>query len=209
MPHIREYRDENADELARMWRESASAWPGGGPGGGEDSTAALVRQEHRDRNTLATFLAFGTDPKTGEERITGFCSLFEYPAEANTAYVGTLSAHPEWHGTGVGRDLLKASLERTIALGYTRLDLNTWAGNMKAVPLYKKSGYFWVPETSVKMENYLPQIFRLRAAQAFFQEADWYRDLRRDLTAKEDDEKLGKLEVYTTSGNTTAGGCAP
>jgi RimJ/RimL family protein N-acetyltransferase len=197
LPHIREYRDEDAEEVARMWRESVSVWPGGGAGGGEQATAARVRQDQRTMNTLATFIAFLPDPETGEERAAGYCSLFEYTAEENTAYVGTLSAHPAWHGKGVGRDLLRASLERTVALGYERLDLHTWAGNLKAMPLYKKSGYFWAPDTSVKMENYLPLIFRLPAAQAFFQHADWYRDLMRDLSLEPDEERLGNVEVYT------------
>jgi RimJ/RimL family protein N-acetyltransferase len=197
LPHIREFREEEAEAVARMWRESASAWPGGGPGGGEHATAARVRQEHRDLNTLATFIAWAPDPQSGEPRAVGYCSLFEIPSDATAAYVGTLSAHPDWHGKGIGRDLLKAALVRTVALGYTRLDLNTWAGNLKAVPLYKKSGYFWVPDTSVRMENYLPLIFRLAPAQGFFQHADWYRDFRRDLTVQPDEEKQDKLEVYT------------
>ena len=119
------------------------------------------------------------------------------PNEASASYVGTLSAHPDWHGRGIGRDLLKAALVRTVALGYSRVDLNTWAGNLKAVPLYKKSGYFWVPETSVRMENFLPLIFRLAPAQDFFAHADWYRDFRRDLALAPDEEKRGTLQVYT------------
>jgi len=127
----------------------------------------------------------------------GYCSLFEYTGEGDTAYVGMLSAHPAWHGKGVGRDLLHAALGRTVQLGYSRLDLNTWAGNLKAVPLYKKSGYFWVPDTTVKMENYLPLIFRLPPAQAFFGTADWYADFKRDLSVRQDDEKRGNAQVYT------------
>ncbi|MDQ3699725.1 MAG: GNAT family N-acetyltransferase [Chloroflexota bacterium] len=197
LPHIREYRDADAAAVARMWRESASAWPGGGPSGGEHSSAARVRQEQRDLNTLATFIAYAPDPAGAGERAVGYCSLFEQPGNASAAYVGTLSAHPEWHGKGIGRDLLKASLARTVAQGYTRLDLNTWAGNLKAVPLYKKSGYFWVPDTSVRMENYLPLIFRLGPAQDFFRHADWYRDFRRDLSVTPDEEKQGQTEVFT------------
>jgi hypothetical protein len=156
-----------------------------------------VRQEQRDLNTLATFIAWAPDPAGPGEVAVGYCSLFEQPGDAAAAYVGVLSAHPDWHGRGIGRDLLKAALERTVALGYSRLDLHTWAGNLKAVPLYKKSGYFWAPETSVRMENYLPLVFRLAPAQVFFQAADWYRDFRRDLSLKPDEERRGKLEVYS------------
>lgn len=196
LTHIREYDDADAEKIARMWRESASAWPGGGPGGGEDSSPARVMQDQRDLSTLATYIAYLTDPRSGEERAVGYCSLFEYTGELDTAYVGTLSAHPSWHGKGVGRDLLRIALQRTVELGYARLDLNTWAGNLKAVPLYKKSGYFWVPDTTVKMENYLPLIFRLPPAQAFFRHADWYADFKRDLTVRQDDEKRGATQVY-------------
>jgi GNAT superfamily N-acetyltransferase len=197
LPHIREYREEDADEVARMWRESARGWNGEGPGGGTLSTGPRVRQDQRDMNTLATFIAWLPDPADGRPRAVGYLSLFDMPTEAETAYVGVLSAHPDWHGKGVGRDLLKAALARTVALGYSRLDLHTWPGNMKAVPLYKKSGYVWVPDTSVKMENYLPQIFRLGPAQSYFRQADWYADFKRDLTPREDEEKRGRLGVYT------------
>ena len=197
LDYIREYRDEDAEKVARMWRESAAAWPGGGPGGGEHSTAARVREEQRDLNTLATLVAYRPDPESGDERAVGYLTLYEYTGELDTAYVGILSAHPAWHGQGVGRDLLRLALERTVQLGYSRLDLNTWAGNLKAVPLYKKSGYFWVPDTTVKMENYLPLIFRLPAAQRFFERADWYADLKRDLSVRPDDERRGSAQVYS------------
>jgi RimJ/RimL family protein N-acetyltransferase len=197
LTYIRTYSDPDAEKIARMWRESAAAWPGGGPSGGEYSTARHVIEEQRDLNTLATLVAYLPDPETGEERAVGYLSLFEYTGEIDTAYVGILSAHPAWHGKGVGRDLLRLALDRTVQLGYSRLDLNTWAGNLKAVPLYKKSGYFWVPDTTVKMENYLPLIFRLPAAQRFFKTADWYADLQRDLSVGPDDERRGSAQVYT------------
>ena len=86
MPHIREYREEDAEAVARMWRESAPAWPGGGPGGGEHSTAARVRQEQRDLNTLATYIAWAPDPEGGQGNgrrpgsvAVGYLSLFEQP----------------------------------------------------------------------------------------------------------------------------------
>lgn len=197
LPHIKEFREEDAEEIALMWRESAPAWNGEGPGGGTLSTPARVAQDQRDMNTLATFVAWLPDQRDGRPRAVGYCSLYEQPTEEGTAYVGVLSAHPGWHGTGVGRDLLKAALDRTVSLGYHRLDLHTWPGNTKAVPLYKKSGYFWVPDTSVKMENFLPAIFRLGPAQSFFREADWYGDYKRDLTPEEDRQKRGELEVFT------------
>src|SRR5437588_8592627 len=129
LPHVREFRPEDAEAVARMWRASAAGWPGGGPGGGEHATAGRVRQDQEDINDLATFIAWAPDPADGPDIAVGYLSLYEYTQEADTAYVSLLSADPAWHGRGVGRDLLKAALARTVALGYSRLDLNTWAGN--------------------------------------------------------------------------------
>ncbi|TAK20445.1 MAG: GNAT family N-acetyltransferase [Chloroflexota bacterium] len=193
---IASVRPEDADEMARMWRESGPGWNGEAPYGGSQSTPERVLSDVADIDALDLFLAWETDLETGERRAAGFLSLFRSPTDADTAYVGVLSAHPRWHGTGVGRDLLKAALARTVELGFARLDLHTWPGNAKAIPLYKKSGYFWIPGDTVHMENYLPSIFRLDAARRFFRMADWYRDLRRDLAPREDDAEIDGLGVY-------------
>src|SRR5207253_780887 len=53
----------------------------------------------------------------------------------------------------------------------------------------------WAPDTSVRMENYLPTILRLPAARRFFAGADWYRDFRRVAPgALRPDEELYRYE---------------
>ena len=51
-----------------------------------------------------------------------------------------------------------------------RRHLDTWPGNIKAVPLYKKTGYFWVPETDVHMENYVPLLLRLPVLATIYEQ---------------------------------------
>jgi ribosomal protein S18 acetylase RimI-like enzyme len=64
------------------------------------------------------------------------------------AYIPLLGADPAHHGKGVGKALLLEMIRRVTALGFRELTLETWAGNLKAVPLYKRTGFNWEPETN-------------------------------------------------------------
>ena len=195
---IRPYTEADAPAVATLWRESAIEWPGGGPFGGRHATAEGVRHEQRARHPLETFIAWRDDPTSGAPIAVGYCSLLAQPDDATATYVGLLTAHPSWHGQGVGRDLLMAAISRTIEIGRDRVDLHTWSGNLKAVPLYKKVGFFWVPDTSVRMANFLPMLMRIKAIRAFFEStgADWYANSVRTLNLTEDRERRGGAEVY-------------
>ncbi|NDE08147.1 MAG: GNAT family N-acetyltransferase, partial [Chloroflexi bacterium] len=153
----------------------------------------------RGNRPLSTFLAWRPDRVTGEPRAVGFLSLIAQPEDPTATYVGLLTAHPEWHGFGVGRELLTAALDRTVSLGLDRIDLHTWSGNLKAMPLYKKTGFFWVPDTTVRMANFLPMLLKIGPVQDYFGQtgADWYRDAVRTLDVTPDREMFGNAEVYT------------
>src|SRR5215207_7265001 len=114
LDYITDYADEDAEELARCWRDSWLAWPGGGPVGGL-ATAANVRAGLAEWDTLGTFLAWAPDPQTGGRRVVGYCWLTAYAPEPETGYVHVLGVHQDHHGRGLGRDLLKAALARTVA----------------------------------------------------------------------------------------------
>ena len=62
------------------------------------------------------------------------------------------------------------------------------------MPLYKKTGFFWQPETTVHMLNFLPLILPL--APDFFADADWYTTYQRELAQKEDDIEWRGMKVY-------------
>lgn len=196
---ITEYTEEAAPSVATLWRESAVEWPGGGPFGGRHATTEGVRHELRGNRPLSTFLAWRPDRVSGELRAVGFLSLIAQPEDPTATYVGLLTAHPEWHGFGVGRELLTAALDRSVSLGFDRIDLHTWSGNLKAMPLYKKTGFFWVPDTTVRMANFLPMLLKIGPVRDYFDQtgADWYRDAVRELDVTPDREKFGSAEVYT------------
>jgi len=187
---VAEFKPEDAAAVAEMFNGSNEGWPGGFTRG-VDMTAEHILRMQRERAPLATFIAWDGD------KAAGYCSLYEYPGEPGVAgYVGLLNAATAFHGRGHGRDLLKAALVRSIEQGYRRLDLHTWAGNMKAVPLYKKSGYFWVPDTRVHMENYLPLLLGTPALTDFWTEADWYTTMVREIQVQEDLFVRDGMKVY-------------
>jgi ribosomal protein S18 acetylase RimI-like enzyme len=105
LSHLTEYREEDAEALARCWREGASAWPGGGPAGGL-ATAATIRAGLSEWDTLAMFLAWAPDAESGQPRVVGYCWLTPFGAEPRTGYVHILGVLADYHGRGFGRDLL-------------------------------------------------------------------------------------------------------
>ncbi|MFD0960511.1 hypothetical protein [Paenibacillus chungangensis] len=59
-------------------------------------------------------------------------------------------------------------------MGWPRLDLFTWAGNTKAVPLYKKCGFFWEKkDDSVHLMNFIPTVLQTEALLPSLERLDW------------------------------------
>lgn len=184
-----EFEKKYARSLADMWNESDDAWPSAATGG-VTRTKESVMEEMAHADYLAVYLS------VVDGKVVAVCQLSEYARERDAAYVALLAAHPKFHGQGHGRRLLQKSVEFITEKGYKRLDLHSWAGNTKAIPLYKKTGFFYVPETSVYMQNYLPKIFNLPFAKEYFKKHDWYGTFKRDLTVKEDEYEERGIKLY-------------
>jgi ribosomal protein S18 acetylase RimI-like enzyme len=187
---VREFREEDAPGLARMFNESDEGWPGGLTRGIPETPARVLREITRS----STFARLVVDIK-GE--IIGYCTVGKHWRDKDAAYVGFLNVTPRHHGRGFGRRLLLKGIEEATKRGLKRIDLHTWSGNMKAVPLYKKTGFFWVPDTNVYMQNYIPQILTFPIAKDFFdRHPDWYHSFDRELEVKEDDFKLDDMKIF-------------
>ena len=188
---VRPYMDSDASDVATLFNESNDAWPGGFTQG-KNLTDDDVRKwmEHMEKVEVYVAVANG--------HARGYCSLVRsITEEKDTAYVGLLGATPKYHGRGLGRDLLRACVRKAIDEDIKRVDLHTWAGNLKAVPLYKKTGFFWVPQTSVFMQNFIPLIVNTPFARDFFDDEDWYHIHDRKLELIEDFEEWEGMKVYT------------
>lgn len=125
--------------------------------------------------------------------LQGYCSVDEHWTDEDAMYVELLGVRPSQQKRGFGKGLLLLALETAILHGKRRLDLHTWAGNLRAVPVYKKTGFMWCPNTSVLMENFLPAIFNTTFFESFFIKNDWYKT--RELIVSQSQDKF---EIYGT-----------
>jgi len=185
-----EWRRDDPERLARFWLKMGEGWP---DGGWDPMTPEEIERNFREERSLGTFVA-----EVGD-RIVSLCRIAARPDERNRAYVPFLTADPEFHGRGYGKAVLLRAVERAREKGIPQVDLHTWPGNLKAVPLYKKSGFMWSPDSGqwgVHMENFTPGARRHPAAQEFFRKHDWYRTMKRDLSLTPDEHKRGKVRVY-------------
>jgi GNAT superfamily N-acetyltransferase len=191
---IRPYTSADNTGLAVMWNESDDQWPGTFTGG-VPMTAEIV-QDWMEKETC--LMRFVVEDETNDS-IVGYGSLWESPGRKNSCYVALLNVHPAHQGRSLARRMLTRMVDWATSHGYHRMTIETWPGNLKSVPLYKKVGFFWVPDTDVYMENYIPAIRRLPVAQRFFERHDWYTTFRRDLKQVEDEQRhpaTGDMKVY-------------
>ena len=70
------------------------------------------------------------------------------------------------------------------------------------MPLYKKTGFNWVPETDVFMRNYLPSALTVPAGKAFFANRDWYECMEREIKVAPVRAQVG-LSLFTDFENFT------
>ena len=183
-----EYEPRFAKAVAAMWNRSSEGWNGRI----WNSSEARVLQKERDSAYLNLWLALA-----GEE-VIGYVKLSKYSLEEGVAYVELISVDPAWHGKGIGKALMRKCVERSAELGYQRLDLFTWPGNTKAVPLYKKCGFFWERMESqvTHLMNFLPGILNSPFFRPHFEHFHWYDDLKRELEVTPDGREERGFDYY-------------
>ena len=186
---IREYTPSDAEAVARMWNESGKGWPDGWSRVPTSDDYWL--DELGQLDPLAIYLAVEDDT------VVAYCELNEDSERGDVAWLDLVNVHPSAWNRGVGRDLVRRAVDLAVARRYRKLDLSTWSGNFRAVPLCKKCGFFWRPDTAVRMENYLPLLHTFAQCAAFFSRHDWYKTLRRSLAVVPDDETRGNVRGYS------------
>ena len=172
---------EDAAKLADLFNSFDSIWPGGFTHGVPD-TAVSVQERHRRMRRLAVCIV---EHESGE--FAGYCNLKSEMGITDRAYLPLLGASPKHLNQGVGKMLLLEMIRRVTANGFRQVTLGTWGGNLKAVPLYKKTGFHWVPETNVHMRNFIPGCLTVPEGRAFFADRDWYACLQREIVVAPDE----------------------
>lgn len=184
---IIEYDPSYAGALTDMWNRSNESWGGGTRQRTEDA----VRREMEISSNLHAFLAVD-----GKE-VVGFCSFAHYRHDEGALYVPLLNVRPDYHGYKVGRNLILNAVRKTVEAGWPRLDLFTWAGNTKAVPMYKKCGFFWEKNDDyVHLMNFIPTILQTEALAPYFEELDWYADSTRELVIEPDGRRERGFDFF-------------
>lgn len=187
---IVEYDPSYAAAVAGMWTRSGDSWGGFN----NDFTPESVRVEEEASVHVNLYLAL-----IGEE-VVGYCKIAKWTQDEGALYIGTLNVRPDLHGKKIGKALVLKSVERTVELGWGRLDLHTWPGNTKAVPLYKKTGFFWEErDKEVYCVNYIPSVLKNPLVSDFFDRVDWYEDSTREIKVAPDGRVDNEFTYFTYS----------
>ncbi|MDQ3327387.1 MAG: GNAT family N-acetyltransferase, partial [Chloroflexota bacterium] len=188
---VKEYQPQDAAAVARLYQASDPAWPDGFTDNVLPTTEGIER-EMTEENVLNTYLAWE------DEKAVGFVNLIQIPDDEKAGYVGLLTSDPEYHGRGVGRDLIRRCIDRAVELGHTRITLGTWPGNTKAVPLYKKTGFHWGPDQHGwnELQNHVPLLLTHPLTKRYFEVTDWYACYKRDLSLGLDTQKRNHTLVF-------------
>ncbi|MCA1039907.1 GNAT family N-acetyltransferase [Bacillus infantis] len=171
------YQPGLADAIAKMWNMSRESW------GGDNRvmTGEQVKTKEENSDNIELYIALD-----GEE-VVGYCGLSEYKEDEGALYIPLLNVRPDYHGRKIGKLLVLEALEKTVELGWPRLDLYTWPGNTKAVPLYKKCGFFWEDrDDSTHLMNFIPAVLNTPLLKPVFEKLDWYSSSTRKIEVKPD-----------------------
>lgn len=184
------YHEGLAAGIAKMWNMSRDSW------GGDTRvmTEEQVKAKEANSDNIELYLAMD-----GEE-VVGYCGLSEYKEDTGSLYIPLLNVRPDYHGHKIGKKLVRMALEKTIELGWPRLDLYTWPGNTKAVPLYKKCGFFWEDrDDTTHLMNFIPQVLNTPLLRQHFVELDWYESSIRQIEVNPDGVKKNGFSFYEYS----------
>ena len=184
---IIEYSDKYASEVADMWNQSNSSW------GNEESlqTKEDVINSEASSGNIKLYLALDND------EVVGYCSFSEYKNDEGASYLPLLNVRPDYHGKKVGKTLILKVLEDAIKSEWPRFDLYTWSGNIKAMPLYKKCGFFWERKNdTVHLMNFIPYLHQTEALKSILKDINWYQDSIRHIDMKQDGIKDNGFEYY-------------
>ncbi len=173
---------EDAARLAECFNsfDDSDSWPGGFTQG-NPYTAQRIFDDLSKRKNLRIIVAVADD------KIVGHCNLAYPERDPESSYVGLLGVNPNYQGQGYGKALLIEAAETAAQFDKRRVDLHTWGGNLKAVPLYKRTGYNWVPATRVLMESHIPGIIGCPLFKEFFERHYWYDVFKPDVKQEMDD----------------------
>ncbi|ACB85929.1 GNAT family N-acetyltransferase [Natranaerobius thermophilus] len=190
---ITDYDSKYLSSIKTMIEESDLHWPRslnqGIPLRIEDISQILKESD-------STFIWLAVCNST--EEVAGLLEYSPHPHEINVGYIALLNVRPKFYRQGVARALLEKAIYETTLLGYHRVDLRTWPGNHKALPLYKDLGFFWIKEgRSTRLESYIPLLLNYPVLTNYFKKYSWQKSIIPNPPFMEDFTPGGTTELLT------------
>ena len=182
------------DALARCFNtfKDSDSWPGGF-GGTFDFTGEFLEKRYKGLDHSSRFIINAPED---ENKIVGVSICSKSWNLHDAWYVQLLGVDPAYQGQKLGKALLIESTKYVMKHQAPLISLHTWGGNLKAMPLYKKQGYKWRPNTSCYLENYMPQILVYPVFQEMFEKFSWYDSFRPVINQIADEEFDEKMTIY-------------
>jgi RimJ/RimL family protein N-acetyltransferase len=77
------------------------------------------------------------------DTVVGWCDVLPNRSRVLYSHCGTLGVGllPEFRGKGIGRQLMRRTIDAAFAFGLTRIELTVREGNANAIALYKGLGF--------------------------------------------------------------------
>src|SRR5689334_17716975 len=77
------------------------------------------------------------------DEVVGWCDILPNPRKTLYARCGILGMGllPSYRSRGIGRALIRRTMDAALALGLTRIELTVRQGNVNAIALYKAVGF--------------------------------------------------------------------
>lgn len=182
---IIEYTPHYAKEVARMWRMSTEGWNGSYANVTEEN----ILESHKSNTNLNTFLAVNDD------EVLGYCALLD-PKEEAALRINLLNTRYDCHGMGVGKEMMKAVINRALELDYPMIDLHTWSSNKKSIPFYKRCGFFLENSRASYCISFIPYVLKTEALKEYFQNEDWYNALKQKIDMEANGIEENGFEYY-------------
>lgn len=184
---IIEYNNSYAAKVADMWKKSMDGWAGYDMK--FSTTEEEVIESEKESDSINKYLA-----KLGDE-IVGYCKLEKF--SDTTVGISILNTRFDLHGKGIGKKLVMKAIERAVELGYGEIDLYTWPGNTKSIPLYKKCGFMYEKnDRQTFLRNFIPGIVSNELFKDFFNRVEWYKGLKRKIDLEWDDINKDNMIYY-------------
>lgn len=188
---LAEFEPSMAAAYADMQNKSRGEW-----GGGNIITPAQAQASIASHGRLHDFVVMDGDV------MAGYCGFDYFFADPDAMYVPYLNVAPEYQNKKLGKALILQCVELTTKNKKPRLDLFTWSGNTKAVPMYKKCGFFWEDrDDATHLANFIPAVLSCEVLSDYFAEADWYEDSTRAIETEPDGITVNKFNMFEYTWN--------